>query len=304
MAYEVILVDNNSTDVPASNFTSRFTEIKLIALPENIGFGPANNLGMQSAQGKYILLLNPDTLVEDDSIQRCFRFMESAEAQQMNAGLLGCKIVGTDGKPQNSVFPYLKNTLSVYLLTINPVVQKIARILGRDKHAAFDGNKLQQVGDVSGAYMFILQTTARETGMFDSDFFLYYEDSEWCRERISKTKNIVYFPEAHIVHIGGQSGPQDIMYIQSKLSLSLLWYKKGWPAYVGYIVITYLSVITTWGIMPFTSATSRTAMLQFTKAYTRLFSYLFTDITRYPRTMHARKERLIYKEARSAMNIK
>lgn len=303
LLFEVILIDNNSKDEDAILFLQRFPRISLIASRTNLGFGYANNEGMKAAKGKYILLLNSDTLVNADTIDKSFQFMESEFAKKENIGLMGCKILNPDGSIQPSIFPYLKNGLFTFFKTSNPIAALVSRIFKTDKHALFNYHNTQAVGDVSGAFMFFRADVCHATGYFDTDFFMYCEDTEWCRERISKYCSIYYYPGTSIIHLGGQSAPQDLMYVQSKLSLSLMWYKKGWLNYAGYITLVYLNLIANIILLPLVKSQSRRAMLTSIGASIKIFPYLFYAIPKYKRASNSRKKKLIYLGAASALQL-
>jgi len=301
VSFEIILVDNHSTDRPADDFVKIFPELVLIKAGENLGFGRANNEGMAVARGRFFLLLNSDTIVLPGALEHCFTFMTSPFAETRKIGLLGCKLLNEDGSLQPSVWPYLRNNLWIYFKTNNPVAHMVTRRLGGDKHSNFDFNTQQRVGDVSGAFMFLRADVARDTGFFDTDFFMYCEDTEWIRERIARHCAVYYFPEASIVHLGGRSAPRDLMYVQSRLSLSLVWYKKGWLAYVGYLLISYFNCLTILCTLPFYSADTRVLQRKMLHAYRVLFPYLIRDIPSQPRKRNGRSTRLIYKPALQVM---
>jgi GT2 family glycosyltransferase len=304
VSFEIILVDNCSFDKPADRYKELFPGIVLIKADENLGFGRANNLGMSVAQGRFFLLLNSDTVVLPEALERCFAFMTSVFAREHSIGLIGCKLLNEDRSLQPSVWPYLNNNLWIYFKTGNPLAHFLLRRLGRDRHLNFDFTTLQRVGDVSGAFMFMRAEVARETGYFDTDFFLYCEDTEWIRDRIGKRYAVYYFPEASIIHLGGKSAPRDLMYIQSRLSMSLLWYKKGWLPYLGYCLISYFNCLTIFFTLPFYSTTTRANLKKILNAYRVLFPYLIRDIPAYPRPINSRTSKLIYRPALNVMRVK
>lgn len=291
--YEIILVDNSPKNEDNKiYFQSAFPNLIYLLSPSNIGFGRANNLGIQKATGKYLLLLNSDTVIFDDSLQKTIDFMEMPESG--NIGLLGCKLLNADRTYQNSFFPFIRNTLWNYLIANNPVFYKIFNV-GKLYQ---ENNNLRLVGDVSGAFMLLRRDVIEKTGAFDPDFFLYCEETEWCRERISQKYDIVYYPLASIIHLGGKSAPQELMYIQSRLSLSLLWYKKGWFHYVGYIIITIFNLLTTVMLAPFVT-TYRRVIGKEVRSFLHILPYLFSDILRYGSSPGSREIPLIYKGARN-----
>jgi GT2 family glycosyltransferase len=292
--YEVIVIDNASTDRSPSYFKERFPKIILIENSENLGFGTANNQGMALSKGNYILLLNSDTLIQPDTLSKCYSFITSTEAIAQNIKVMGCKTLNADKTLQPSIFPYLKNSLWIFFKTSNPIIAQCLRKLGKDAHQNFDYEKTQEVGDISGAFMFMEAAIAKETKFFDTDFFMYCEDTEWCRERLSKHGKIYYFPETYIIHFGGQSAPRDIMFIQSKISLGLVWYKKGIGNYVGYVLISCINTLSHIIVYPFIKSKNRKTARLHIKAFFKSLPYLFFDIPKYPRRINARRERLIY----------
>lgn len=259
----------------------------------NIGFGRANNLGIENAGGRYLLLLNSDTLLADDCLQKCFAFMEKPES--VKVGLLGCKLLNADGSYQPSFFPFTRNTLWNYLLTNNPVFYKVFKIGELYK----DANQVRMVGDVSGAFMLLRREVVEKAGVFDPDFFLFCEETEWCRERIAKVYRIVYYPMASIIHYGGKSAPKKLMFIQSKLSLSLLWYKKGLFSYTGYIIITFLNLLTNILLFPFAGRETKDLIRMEARSFMRLIPYLIFEVPKYRQLSGSRKEPLIYGGARN-----
>jgi GT2 family glycosyltransferase len=301
--FEVILIDNGSKDQNPEEFYKAFPSLTLIQNRKNLGFGAANNIGMNAAHGKYLLLLNSDTLVGTDTLQKCWEFLESDFAITKNIGMIGCRLLNPDHSSQPSVFPYLNNSVFTYFRTTNPLAMMIARMLKLDRHANFDFQKTQRVGDISGAFMFLRAEVFRTLGGFDTDFFMYCEDTELCRERISRHYSIYYYPGTSIIHFGGQSAPGDLMYIQSNLSLALLWYKKGAFNYAAFIACTYLNVVIHALLIPFVKSNTRGQIMKSMQASLKIWPYLFVDIPKYDRKINSRREKLVYKESIKAMSL-
>ncbi|PSR52063.1 hypothetical protein AHMF7605_00275 [Adhaeribacter arboris] len=293
LKYEIILVDN----APIEDFSTAFKEVSpnltYIKSLENIGFGRANNLGMTYATGRYILLINSDTLVFDDSLLKCYQAMEADTTKKI--GLLGCKLLNEDKSFQPSFYPFRKNTLFNHLITNNWLLSKIFGV----NRLFQETNVIMEVGDVSGAFMLLRKIVIDKVGGFDPDFFLYCEESEWCRERIAKYFKIIYFPMAAIIHLGGKSAPQGPMNVQAKLSQALLWYKKGWFNYMLYIVVTYLSMLVHISLLVFIKKSSKNIILADIKTSLKIFPYLFTDVIKYKKTWGNRKKPLIYEGAKA-----
>lgn len=173
--YEIILVDNASTD-GSKEFFENDARIKYIYSTENLGFGRANNLGYKQSTGKYIFLLNSDTLLLNNAIKEFYDMMES---HADNIACMGCLLTDVNGKQIHSYgrFPTLMNTLIRRCL---PFWKKIPHIsAGFDyKNVKYFDNKCFIVEYVTGADLFIRRHVVEKYGLFDPDFFMYYEETE------------------------------------------------------------------------------------------------------------------------------
>ncbi|RYE26286.1 MAG: glycosyltransferase family 2 protein [Sphingobacteriales bacterium] len=292
LAYEVIVVDNAPKEDYREGLLQHFPDLVYLLSKENIGFGRANNLGMEHAKGEYILLLNSDTIVKGDCLPKCLEFIQSMQGQ--NVGMMGCKLLNDDGSHQHSFYPFVKNTVWNYFISNNPIMFRLFKVA--EKYNKIDETK--QVGDISGAFMLLHRKVVDAVKGFDPDFFLYCEETEWCRDRINNQFKIYYYPHAETIHFGGKSAPREQMFIQSKLSLSLVWYKKGWLSYIGYILLTYLNVFYFWLTYPFTKGESTIANKRYRHCYAEVWPYLFNQVIKYPRGYNSRKEPLVYEGAR------
>lgn len=196
--YEIILIDNDSTDGSKEFFsTSDYKKtIKFIKSNENLGFGKANNLGINMAQGKYILLLNSDTLLINNAIEILYKFME----KNINAGICGANLYDENYLPAHSY-----GILSNIFMDINDMYMKFYfKLLKKRLDFNYDG-KPKEVGYITGADMFIRKSVLKKVGSFDPDFFMYFEETE-LTFRIKKEGYKVYsVPEAKIIHLEGKS---------------------------------------------------------------------------------------------------
>lgn len=241
ISFEIIVVDNSTDTAEKAKFKSGLPNVKYINPKKNIGFGKANNLGFSKARGKFILALNSDTLFIENSLKDCLSYLQSSYAKEKNIKMIGVKLLNEDGTFQHSFFPFTSNHIWTYFKCSNPILYKLLRVNRKFKEP---DNKPIEVGDISGAFMFFEKSLLKTAKGFDPHFFMYYEDTEWCRERIRKTSRIYYLPSTSVIHLGGKSAPKRLMFIQNILSLSLLWYKKGKLNYLSYILLTYLNVAT------------------------------------------------------------
>ncbi len=201
--YEIILVDNASTDGSVEMVQKEFPKVKLIVNKKNFGFAQANNQGIKESKGKYLLILNPDTEFIDDRIKELIDFLERNSV----VGAVGCQILNSDLSLQPSVrrFPSLKAMLAIQLkLPHLFTVKAVNHYLAHD----FDYRSPQKVEQIMGAFMLIPKTIFKKIGLFDEKFHVWFEEVDLC-QRISKAGyQVFYNPAAKIVHYGGKSFQQ------------------------------------------------------------------------------------------------
>lgn len=199
---EVIVVDNNSVDGSLEMLHQKFPSVTLIANNDNRGFSKANNQGIRIAKGDYVLLLNPDTVVEEDTFRKVIAFMDA----HPEGGALGVKMIDGSGK----FLPESKRGLPTYDVAFYKMFG-LSRLFPKSKtfgkyHLGYlDENKINEVEILAGAFMLLRREALEKTGLLDEDFFMYGEDID-LSYRIQKAgyKNY-YFPETRIIHYKGES---------------------------------------------------------------------------------------------------
>lgn len=196
LAFEVILVDNNSND-GSKEFFQRDNRITYIYENENCGFGIANNIGAKIAVGKYLFFLNSDTILFEDSIYHLYSFLEGTK----DAVVCGGNLVSKDRLPTSS-FERLYPSIPY---AINELLVKIPGKILYGKNTTFNYSKKPlKVAYVSGADLMIKKSDFDMLNGFDENFFMYFEETDLCK-RASKFGSIYSVPSASIIHIGGQS---------------------------------------------------------------------------------------------------
>jgi len=202
LATEVIVVDNNSGDKSVEMVQEKFPEVKLIANTENTGFATANNQGIVEAVGKYILFLNPDTVVREDTFEKTVAFMEA----NPDAGGLGVKMIdGTGNFLPESKRGFPSPEVAFYkTFGLSKIFPK-SRRFNRYHLGYLDKNKNHEVDVLSGAFMLMPKVVLDEIGHWDEAFFMYGEDID-LSYRIKKAgyKNY-YYSETTIIHYKGES---------------------------------------------------------------------------------------------------
>ena len=199
---EVFVVDNASSDNSVEMLKDKFPWVILIANKENTGFSYANNQAVKLAKGEFVLLLNPDTLVEEDTFLKCMEFMN----QTPDAGALGVKMINGNGE----FLPESKRALPIPSVAFYKIFG-LSKLFPRSKkfgsyHLTFlDNNKIQSVEVLSGAFMFIRKKVLDETGLLDETFFMYGEDIDLSYRIIKAGYKNYYLPDTRIIHYKGES---------------------------------------------------------------------------------------------------
>ncbi len=199
---EIFVVDNASEDGSVEMVRQKFPDVHLIANTENLGFAKANNQALKLARGKYILLINPDTIVQEDTFKVLISFLES----HPDCGMVGCKVLNPDGTLQLACrrsfpTPWVAFTKMVGLSSLFPK----SKIFARYNLTYLDPNEVAEVDAVSGSFMMIRREVYEKIGGLDEDFFMYGEDIDWCY-RIKKAGwKIYYVPFTQIIHFKGES---------------------------------------------------------------------------------------------------
>lgn len=199
---EVFVVDNNSVDQSVDIIKQKFSWVKLIESKVNLGFSKGNNLAIKQCVGEYILLINPDTLVEEDTFEKCIEFMD----KQPEAGGLGVKMM--DGK--GNFLPESKRSLptpSVAFYKIFGLASLFpkSKRFGRYHLGHLDEDKNHKIEILSGAYMWLRKKALDEVGIFDEDFFMYGEDIDLSYRIIKGGWHNYYFSGTRIIHYKGES---------------------------------------------------------------------------------------------------
>lgn len=202
---EMIVVDSASADGSPEMIEQEFPWVKLIASQENLGFPRGNNTGIHQASGRYILLLNPDTVIIDDALSVMVEYLN----QHVDVGGLGAQLLNQDGSIQSSRrrFPTFLTALfeSTWLERIAPSSinrQYFAEDLPDDETADVDW--------VTGACLMVPRKVIEHVGLLDEGYFMYSEELDWCRRIVDAGWRIVYLPQAKIMHYIGKSSEQAV----------------------------------------------------------------------------------------------
>lgn len=199
---EVFVVDNNSVDGSVEMIAEKFPQVKLIPNSDNPGFSKANNQAIRISLGEYVLLLNPDTLVEQDTLTKCVDFMDA----HPDAGGLGIKMMDGKGRflPESKRGLPTPSVAFYKIFGLSAIFPK-SKTFGKYHLGFLDKDKIHEVDVLSGAFMMLRKETLDKIGLLDEDFFMYGEDIDLSYRIIKGGYKNYYYPEARIIHYKGES---------------------------------------------------------------------------------------------------
>ena len=198
---EVIVVDNASDDGSADAIAAEFPQATLIADTENRGFAGANNRGLKVARGAWLLLLNPDTEINADTLDATRAHAET----DAKIGIIGVRCFGADGEQQSTIFRYPRLLDTIVNVFVPNKLMRKSTLLGRSRYIGVSRNEALDVEIVAGCFMFTRRNAYEQAGGMDDRFFMYGEEAEWCYRVHRHGWKIRYFPGASILHYGGIS---------------------------------------------------------------------------------------------------
>lgn len=194
--YEVILVDNASDDGIIGWVKQNYPNIKLVPLLKNRGFAAGNNAGMKIAMGEYYLILNPDITVLPNKLEKLVEFMDS----HPSCGLAGPRLVNPDGSLQYSAYKFPSFWLPIFRRTFLGSIPALTPWLKSYQMMDWDHNESQTVDWLLGACLIVRQQAVQEVGLMDERFFLYVEDTDWCRRFWKNKWEVWYAASVELVH--------------------------------------------------------------------------------------------------------
>jgi len=220
---EIIVIDNNSSDDSCVMIEKRFPDVKLIRNSENFGFPKGNNIGVTQARGKYICILNPDTVVAEDTFYKVLAFAE----RQTNLGIVGCKLIDGTGNflPESKrgvPTPWVSFTKVFGLYKIFPKWKLFNQYYAQQ----ILENETGKVDILVGAFMFMQRDLYIELKGFDENCFMYADDIDLSYRALLKQKENYYFHETTILHYKGESTVKDEKYMKRFQEAMTFFYQK------------------------------------------------------------------------------
>lgn len=226
---EIFLVDNNSIDESPEHIENKYPEVIVIRNSRNIGFSKANNIAIKKASGKYILILNPDTLLEENTFKKLIKFCEDHK----NTGAVTSKLILGNGKLDSACkrsFP-TPSVAIPRILGLSSLFPQ-SKIFGKYNLTYLDEDKTWEVDAICGAFMFIPKDVLEKTGYFDEDYFMYGEDIDLCFRIKKHGFKIYYFPEVTTIHFKGESTRKtNLSYVNNFYGAMIIFVKKNFTGF-------------------------------------------------------------------------
>lgn len=238
-SWEIIVVDNASTDGSAQIIKKEFPTVKLMNQHGNLGFSVGNNVGIRRSGGRYILLLNSDTEIRPGSIQKTLEFLKS----QPGVGVATCKLVQEDGSMDPAChrgFPTPWASLT-YFSGLERLFPRL-RFFGQYHQGYKDLHEAHEIDSPSGAFFMVRREVIDAVGLLDEQFFMYGEDLDWAYRIKQAGWKIMFYPQVSVLHKKWQSGKAHADEVirketQEHFSESMqLFYKKHYQHRYGWLV--------------------------------------------------------------------
>jgi GT2 family glycosyltransferase len=241
ISFEVIVIDNASLDGSADIVRKQFPQVILIENDENRGFAPGVNQGMAVAKGRYVLVLNSDTIICDNAIEKTIRYAD----KYPKAGITGCQVLDDSGTIQMTCFRF-PSVLNLFLHTfaLNKIFKK-NHFFGREWMLWWPRDTEREVEVISGSFMLVRRDAIDDVGLMDEDYFLYYEETDWCYRFAKAGWKKLFWPEAKIIHCHGgrNSSKQESLKMAVQMQKSCLIFFKKHRHVVSYITVRLILMV-------------------------------------------------------------
>lgn len=237
---EIIVVDNNSSDDSCQMMQHRFPNILLIQNVENFGFPKGNNIGVAKANGEYICILNPDTVVAEDTFEKIASFLAITE----NVGIVGCKLIDGTG----NFLPESKRGIPTPWVAFTKIFGLYKLLPRSNFFNQYYAQHLQQnetgkVATLVGAFMVMKRELYNEIGGFDENCFMYSDDIDLSYRVLQKGKFNYYFPETTVIHYKGESTVKDETYMKRFQEAMNFFYKKHFSVSLFFAVFMRIGIV-------------------------------------------------------------
>ena len=211
--FEVIVVDNDSRDEVDQLIQTRFPQVRFIQTGANLGMGGGNNVGIRAAQGKYVLILNPDIIVFPDSLQKLYDFIQS----RPDAGLVSPRLLNPDKTLQHTCYRWHRLITPLCRRTFVGKTSYGRKELERFLYLDWDHATTREVDWIQGSFFLLPKAVLDKIGLFDDRYFMYFEETDWCKRAVENGWQVYYLPETCVRHFssGSRSRITAFAFVQS-----------------------------------------------------------------------------------------
>jgi GT2 family glycosyltransferase len=199
--FEIIISDNGSTDGSIEFIREKFPQVRVIENGANLRFSKGNNVGIRASEGEYVLILNPDTIIHEGSLDRWVAFAD----RHPEAGAFGCRVLNPDGSYQGSAQPFPTIAGSLIAALYLRWLAYISSSFTSDTYTRWRGDTERKIDWQAGCCVMFRADLLKRLGGFDEQFFYYYEDVDLCHRVWKAGFPVIYTPDVTINHLGGQS---------------------------------------------------------------------------------------------------
>lgn len=239
VALEVIVVDNASTDSSVAMVCEEFPQVKLIVNGDNVGFARANNQAFNLASGRYLLLLNNDTIVLPGALDAMVGFMNC----HPEAGMVGCKLLNPDGSLQPSCWRFSNlGTRFFRTLYLDKLFPR-SHWAGIHYMSDWNYNTVREVDVIQGSCMLVRREVLVQVGPLDGAFFMFAEEMDWCYRAKQQGWKIYFTPEAEVIHYGGQSSSRQSAKMSIIMHQSILRYFRKHHGRLACVIVRLLAIL-------------------------------------------------------------
>ncbi len=228
---EIIVVDNNSPDDSCKMVKELFPEVTLIENKENSGFSKGNNIGVAKAKGEYLCILNPDTVVGEDTFVKLLKFAD----KQQNLGMVGCRLIDGKGK----YLPESKRNIPVVKVAFQKMTGNSSKYYANHLRE----NEIGKIEILVGAFMLMKKDVFDKVKGFDEDYFMYGEDIDLSYKVLNANYDNFYFGETSVIHFKGESTLKDKTYAKRFYKAMQIFYKKHFKKNILFDAFVRLGII-------------------------------------------------------------
>ncbi len=234
---EIIVIDNNSSDDSCTMMKQRFPNIKLIENKENVGFPKGNNIGVAQAKGEYICILNPDTVVAEDTFLKIL----NTEDRTLITGIIGCKLIDGTG----NFLPECKRGIPTPWVAFTKIfgLYRLSNVFGKYYAQHLSENQSGNVEILVGAFMMMKRSLYNEVGGFDENCFMYSDDIDLSYMVLQNGKSNYYFHETSVIHYKGESTVKDGTYMKRFQEAMNFFYKKHFKGSIFFSVFMKIGIV-------------------------------------------------------------